>query len=182
MKQIKLSPNFEPAVAHLAEELRGIRTGRASTGLVENLSVEYYGTQTRLKDIASISTPGAQMIQIEAWDKNATPNIVKAIETSSLGLNPSVAGSIIRLNLPTLSEERRKELVKVVGKYVEDGKIAVRNVREKLLREIKTQLDAGDLSEDEHKAEKELIQEEVNLALTAIDGYKEEKEAELLSV
>lgn len=182
MKNIKLSPNFEPAVAHLVEQLRGIRTGRASTGLVEGLSVDYYGTQTRLKDIASISTPGAQLIQIEPWDKNAVSNIVKAIEISSLGLNPTVAGSIIRLNLPQLTEERRRELVKVVGKYVEEAKIAVRNVREKLLREIKNQLDAKELSEDEHHGEKETIQSEVNEALRAIDEEGKEKENELLSV
>lgn len=182
MKNLKLSPNFEPAVSHLAEQLRGIRTGRASTGLVEGITVDYYGTQTRLKDIASITTPGAQLIQIEPWDKNAVAGIVKAIEISSLGLNPTVAGSIIRLNLPNLTEERRKELVKVVGKYVEEAKIAVRNVREKLLREIKNQLDAKELSEDEHRSEKELIQNEVNDALKAIEEEGKEKETELLSV
>jgi ribosome recycling factor len=182
MKNIKLSPNFEPAVSHLVEQLRGIRTGRASTGLVEGVTVDYYGTQTRLKDIASITTPGAQLIQIEPWDKNAVSNVVKAIEISSLGLNPTVAGSIIRLNLPQLTEERRKELVKVVGKYVEEAKIAVRNVREKLLREIKNQLDAKELSEDEHRGEKETIQKEVNDALQVIDEEGKEKENELLTV
>jgi ribosome recycling factor len=182
MKTTKISPHFEPAVSHLTEQLRGIRTGRASTGLVEGISVDYYGTQTRLKDIASITTPGAQLIQIEPWDKNAVANVVKAIEISSLGLNPTVAGTIIRLNLPQLNEERRKELVKVVGKYVEEGKIAVRNVREKLLREIKNQLDAKELSEDMHRNEKDKIQQEVNDALQAIEEQGKEKEVELLAV
>lgn len=122
---LKISPSFESAVNHLQEELRGIRTGRASTGLVENITVEYYGTQTRIKDIASISTPGSQLIQIEPWDKSAVAGIVKAIETSTLGLNPAVSGTIIRLNLPQLTEERRKELVRVVGKHAEEAKIAI---------------------------------------------------------
>ena len=182
MKSVKISPNFEPAVSHLAEELRGLRTGRASTGLVENINVDYYGTQTRLKDIASITTPGSQLIQIEPWDKNATVNIVKAIEVSSLGLNPAVSGTIIRLNLPSLNGERRKELVKVVGKHVEEAKIAVRNAREKLLREIKNQMDAKDLSEDEHHEEKERVQKEVDEALATIEEHGREKEEELLSV
>jgi len=182
MKQIKVSPNFEQAVSHLCEELKGIRTGRASSGLVENITVDYYGTQTRLRDMASISTPGSQTIQIDPWDKSAVAGIVKAIETSSLGLNPSVSGTIIRLNLPTLSEERRKELVKVVGKYLEEAKIAVRNVREKILRDLKNKLDNKDLSEDMYRGEKEKVQEEVDDALKVIDEHGKEKEIELLSV
>jgi ribosome recycling factor len=182
MKPIKISQNFEPAVSHLSEELRGIRTGRASAGLVENITVDYYGTQTRLRDMASITIPGSQNIQIEPWDKNAVAGIVKAIETSSLGLNPVVSGTIIRLNLPTLSEERRKELVKVVGKYLEEAKIAVRNVREKMLRDLKNKLDNKELSEDMHRNEKEKVQREVDDALKAIDEHGKEKEIELLSV
>lgn len=179
---LKISPSFESAVNHLQEELRGIRTGRASTGLVENITVEYYGTQTRIKDIASISTPGSQLIQIEPWDKSAVAGIVKAIETSTLGLNPAVSGTIIRLNLPQLTEERRKELVRVVGKHAEEAKIAIRNVREKMLKEIKAMLDSKDLSEDEHRAEKEKIQKEVDDVLQIIDEFCREKEKELLSV
>jgi len=182
MKQIKVSPSFEQAVSHLEEELRGIRTGRASSGLVENITVDYYGTQTRLREMASITIPSSQTIQIEPWDKGAVVGIVKAIEISSLGLNPNVSGTIIRLNLPTLSEERRKELVKVVGKYLEDAKIAVRNVREKLLRELKNKMDDKELSEDTHRNEKEKVQKEVEDALKAIDEHGKEKEIELLSV
>lgn len=182
MKTVKVSPNFEQAVSHLDEQLRGIRTGRASSGLVENITVDYYGTQTRLRDMASIATVGAQTIQIEPWDKSAVQNIVKAIEVSSLGLNPAVSGTIIRLNLPTLTEERRKELVKVVGKYLEEAKIAVRNVREKMLRDLKNKLDNKELSEDAHRNEKEDVQKEVDDTLKIIDEYGKEKEAELLSV
>lgn len=182
MKQYKLAPHFEPAVNHLLEELRGLRTDRASTGLVENLQVDYYGTMTRLRDIATISTPGPQAIQIEPWDKNAASGIIKAIETSSLNLNPSVSGSIIRLNLPSLTEERRKELVKLVGKMSEEAKIAVRNVREKHLREFKNKLDKKIISEDEHKRERDKLQKEVDEVLAAINEHGKEKEEELMSV
>lgn len=182
MKPIKISPNFEQAFSHFNEELRGIRTDRASSGLVENITVDYYGTQTRLRDMASITTPGSQTVQIEPWDKSAVASIVKAIEISSLGLNPAVSGTLIRLNLPNLSEERRKELVKVVGKYLEEAKIAVRNVREKMLRDLKNKLDNKELSEDMHRNEKEKVQKEVDDALKAIDEHGKEKEIELLSV
>jgi ribosome recycling factor len=182
MKPNKVSPNFEQAVSHLTEELRGIRTGRASAGLVENITVDYYGTQTRLREMSSITTPGSQTIQIEPWDKSAVAGIIKAIETSSLGLNPSVSGTIIRLNLPNLSEERRKELVKIVGKYLEEAKIAVRNVREKILRDLKNKLENKELSEDMHRNEKDKIQKEVDEALHVIDEHGKEKEDELLSV
>lgn len=182
MKPIKLSPQFEPAVEHLAEALRGIRTGRASTGLVENIMVDYYGTSTRLRDIASLTTPTPQMIQIEPWDKSAVQSISKAIEISALGLNPNISGTIIRLNLPPLTEERRKELVKVVGKEVEEAKIAIRNVREKNLKELKRLLDEKELSEDEHKKKRDDLQKEVDDALKAIEEHGTEKETELMSV
>lgn len=182
MKQVKISPQFESAVNHLVEDLRGIRTSRASTGLVENIMVDYYGTQTRLRDIASLTIPSSQTVQIEPWDKSAVQAIVKAIEISSLGLNPAVSGTIIRLNMPPLTEERRKELTKVVGKDVEEAKIAVRNVREKMLRELKNKLDAKEMSEDAHRNEKEKLQKEVDEVLQVIGEHGKEKETELLSV
>jgi len=182
MKNIKVKPQFEPAIKHLEEELKGLRTGRASSGLVENLNVDYYGTQTRLRDMASINVVSAQTIQIEPWDKSAVQNIVKAIESSSLGLNPAVSGNIIRLNIPQLTEERRKELAKAVGKYIEDAKIVVRNIRERHLKDLKNKMESKEISEDQHKRERDVFQKDVDEALVMIDELGKEKEVEILAV
>lgn len=182
MKNIKVKPQFESAIIHLEEELKGLRTGRASSGLVDNIAVDYYGTQTRLRDMASINVVSVATIQIEPWDKSAVQNIVKAIEASSLGLNPAVSGTIIRLNIPPLTEERRKELAKAVGKYVEDAKIVTRNIREKHLKDLKNKLDDKEISEDEHKREKDFFQKDVDEALKAIEEMGREKESEILAV
>lgn len=181
MKRQEVSTLFEPSVDHLAETLRGIRTGRASTGLVEPILVEYYGTQTRLRDIASISTPDPRTVQIEPWDTSVISAIQKALEASSLGVMPTIAGTVIRLHLPPLTEERRRELVKLVGRHVEEARIAVRNSREKVLRELKKKHEDGDLSDDAHRGERDKLQKDVDDALRAIQEAGKEKEEELLS-
>jgi ribosome recycling factor len=182
MKPTKLAPLLEPPVKHLQETLRGIRSGRATVGLVEPILVDYYGTPTRLRDIASISTPGPRTVHIEPWDTAVVPAIEKALVASSLGVNPSVAGTVIHLNLPALSEERRKELVKLVGKHVEEARIAVRNTREKLLRELKKRHENKELSDDAFDREKEALQTSVDEALRAAEDSGREKGEELLRV
>src|SRR5476651_497752 len=130
-------PKMEKALEHLAEELTSIRTGRASTALVDSLIVEYYGVPQPLKAIASINTPDARTIAITPWDKTTMPLIEKAIrETPTLGLNPNNDGSVIRLSVPALTEDRRREIVKSLGAKVEDCRIALRNIRHDLLRDV----------------------------------------------
>ena len=141
----------------LKKDLSGMRTGRASPALVENIRADYYGTPTPLNQMAGISAPDARMLIIQPWDKQAIPVIEKALQKSELGLNPSSDGTVIRLNIPPLTEERRKDLVKVVKKRVEEGRIAIRNVRREALEKLRELEKKKDLSEDDEKrAEKDL--------------------------
>lgn len=181
MKQPTIHPAFESSLQRFQETLRGLRSGRASTGLVESLSVDAYGTLSRLRDIASISTPDARTVQIEPWDRSLVPAIEKAITISSLGIQPTTAGTVIRLSLPPLTEERRKELVKLVGKHLEESRIGIRTAREKLLRDLKRQEEEEGLSENESGRQKKQLQEQVDAALTAAQTLADEKEQELLS-
>jgi ribosome recycling factor len=175
-----VSPEFEPAIQHLREVLRGVRTGRASVGLVESVMVEQYGTSMRLRDMASLSTPDARTIQIEPWDKGAVAAVEKSLLMSSLGMTPTVAGTVIRLSIPLLTEERRKELVKLVKKQVEDARIAVRNLREKRLKEFKRKHEDDEWSDDELARQKAELQTAVDAVLEAIAEAGKEKEAEVL--
>lgn len=168
---------FQPALDHLQEELRGIRTGRAAASLVEHVKVEVYGSLLTLRDIASIVVDDAQTLRIEPYDKASVPNIVKAIETSSLGVTPSVSGTVIRLVFPPLTTERRSELVGVIKKSAEEARIAVRNIREHEIKELK-QLQ---LSEDELEAEKKELQKHVDAAQATIGTVAEEKETEIIN-
>lgn len=157
IKDAKL--NMEKAVEHLQDQLRKIRTGRAAPELVEDIKVDAYGSTQPLKALANISTPGPRELLISPWDKNSTADIVKALESSDLGLNPNVAGDTIKLILPELSSERRTELIKLISVEQEKTKIALRNIREAYLRDIKNQVDKKTASEDDLKHGKKEIQE-----------------------
>lgn len=181
MASPKIAPAFTPAVEHLRATLKSIRTGRAAIGLVEPLTVECYGTTTRLKEMASLTTPDAKTIQIEPWDPSTVAAVQKALETSSLGMNPTVVGKIIRLAVPSLTEERRKEMTKLVRTRAEDSRIAIRNIREKLLHELKRNQDQGVLSNDAWQRRKDLVQKDVDEALRVVEEAVSEKERELLT-
>lgn len=176
----EISSDLKPALEHLRESLKSVRTGRASTGLVEEIAVDYYGTETRLKDIASISTPDARTIQIDAWDKNAITAIERAIETSSLGLNPATNGGMVRLSIPPLTEERREELAKLVRQYAEEARISLRNIREKLMQDLKKLHQDKDLSDDEFNKKKGDLEKEVEKAVQEVESMAGEKEREVL--
>ncbi|MBI1885307.1 MAG: ribosome recycling factor [Chloroflexi bacterium] len=170
------------AVEALRRELATIRTGRASPGLVEGLKADYYGTPTPLKQIASISTPEARLIVIQPWDKQSISAIEKAIQKSDLGLTPANDGNVIRLTIPQLTEDRRKELAKLVRRRVEEGRVAVRNVRRDDHEELRALQRDHKISEDDlHRAEHEL-QKLTDEFIKEIDKVGEEKEAELLAV
>lgn len=168
------------AVEHTAAEFSTVRTGRANPGLLHRITVDYYGTQTPLQQIAGFSVPEARMLIVQPYDKSALVDIERALLEADLGLNPSNDGNIIRLAFPALTEERRKELIRVVRNLAEDGRVAIRNVR----RHTKVGVEAveGDVSEDDvHRAEKEL-QELTDKYVQGIDDLLSHKEAELLEV
>jgi len=169
---------MDQAVEHTAHEFGGIRTGRANAGILNRVMVDYYGAETPLQQLASFSVPEARMLIVQPFDKSSIPAIERGIQTADLGLNPSNDGNIIRLAFPSLTEERRRELIKVVHGIAEDGKVAIRNVR----RHSKDQIEAEDVSEDDiHRAEKHL-QELTDMHTAKIDEAVARKEEELLEV
>jgi len=171
---------MKKAVAALERDLGGVRTGRASARLVDNVKVDYYGTPTPLNQVASITVPEARMILIQPWEKSLTPTIEKAILKSDLGLNPSTQGNVIRLQIPELTEERRKDLVKVVRKKVEDGRIAVRNVRRQALETFREMQKEKEISEDEEKRAEKQLQEITDKYIANVDETGKLKEEEVM--
>ena len=159
-----------------------IRTGRANTSLLDRISVEYYGTETPLKSLATISTPDSQTIAIQPFDLSSLAAIEKSISTSELGFTPNNDGKIIRINVPPLTEERRKEFCKLASKYAEEGKVALRNIRRDAIEKIKKSEKDGDLSEDQSRDEQETIQKETDHFINDIEKKLSEKEAEILKV
>jgi ribosome recycling factor len=170
------------AIDATRNDFASVRTGRASTALLDRLHVEAYGASTPLKSVASISTPDARTLQIQAFDRNMVGAIRKAIETSDLGLSPNIDGSNIRLSIPPLTEDRRKDLVKVVRKKAEDGKVAIRNVRHKCVDEIKALLKDGTITEDENKRAGERVQKATDKHIKDVDALVAAKEKEIMEV
>jgi len=171
---------MDKAVEALERDLGGVRTGRASARLVDNVKVDYYGAPTPLNQVASISVPEARMIVIQPWDKSVVPLIEKAILKSDLGLNPSTQGNMIRLQIPELTEERRIELVKVVKKKVEDGRISVRNIRRGSLEKLRGMQKGKEVSEDEEKRAEKQLQEITDNFIGKVDGIGKDKEQEVM--
>jgi ribosome recycling factor len=163
-------------------EFASVRTGRATPQLLDRLHVEAYGSAVPVKQVASISTPDARSLVIQAFDKNVVGEIRKAIEKSDLGLTPNIDGSTIRLTLPPLNEERRKDLVKVVKKKAEDGKVAVRNVRHKAHDDLKNQLKNHDITEDDNKRMQDQLQKLTDRYVKEIDTLLAAKEKDILEV
>lgn len=173
---------MQQAVAALQHDLASVRTGRASPALVENLKVDHYGVSTPLKQMATITTPEARLIVIQPWDRTAMSSIEKAILRSDLGLTPSNDGSVIRLLLPQLTEERRHELARLVRKRVEEGRVAVRNVRRDSHEELRRLQRQHQISEDDLRRAEHELQKVTDSAIEGIDRVGEEKEAEVLSI
>ncbi len=163
-------------------DFASIRTGRASPMLLDRLHVEAYGNTVPLKQVAGVATPDSRTLVISAWDKGVVPEIRKAIEKSDLGLTPNVDGTSIRLTIPPLNEERRKDLVKVVKKKAEDGKIALRNVRHKAHDDLKVRLKNGEITEDDNKRMQDQLQKMTDKFVKEIDTLVASKEAEIMEV
>ena len=163
-------------------ELATVRTGRASPHLLDRIMVDYYGTQTPLKQLATISAPEARLLTVQAYDKSSVKSIEKAIMESDVGLTPNSDGALIRLAIPELTEERRKELVKVVHSLAEEGRVAVRNTRRDCMQELRELKGGGDVgSDDEHRGEVEL-QKLTDAKISELDALMKGKEAEVLEV
>jgi ribosome recycling factor len=170
------------AVEHVRNELIRIRTGKATTNLLDGVKVEYYGAQTPIAQVANLSTPDIHTITVQPWDKTIIPQIEKAIINANLGLNPINDGNLIRVPIPPLNEERRRELVKLVKKYAEDGKIAVRNIRRDENDKLKKAEKNEHFSEDDRKHAEAEIQKLTDKHIKEIDLLVQQKEKEIMEV
>src|SRR5689334_2473016 len=170
------------ALAHLRDEFGAVRSGRATPALVEKLKVDYYGTETPLQQLAGFSVPEPRVLVIQPYDKSAMKSIEKAIQQSDLGINPGNDGQVIRLTFPPLTEERRKELVKVVKHRAEEGRVAVRNVRRDARKDLEGLEKQGEISRDELERTEKDLEKAVHEVIAEIDEMVTHKERELLEV
>jgi len=178
----KAKEKMEKAIEVLKKDLGSIRTGRASISLLDHITVDYYGTQTPLNQVASLSVPEPRMIAIQPWEQALIPVIEKAILQSDLGLNPSNDGKVIRIAIPPLTEERRKQLVKVVRKRAEEARVAIRNIRRDTNEELKRLEKNEHISEDDIKRGLEEIQKLTDAHIKTIDEVLQHKEKEIMEV
>lgn len=171
---------MKKATANLIKEFQTVRTGRANAGLLDRVEVEYYGTPTPLKNLANISTPDGRSLVVQPYDKTALKDIEQGISKSNLGLTANSDGTLIRINIPQLTEDRRKDLTKVVKKYAEETRVAIRNIRRDTADFIKKQKDT--VSEDEIKRQEETLQKMTDKHVKEVDKMTSEKEAEIMEV
>jgi len=170
------------AVEAMERDFAGIRTGRASTALVERIHVDYYGTQTPLNQLAGISVPEAHQIVIQPWDRGVLGAIEKAIQKSDLGLVPNVDGTVVRLNIPPLTEERRRDIVKLVHKRMEEARVEIRNLRREAGEHLKREERDGELGVDEARRELDAVQKLTDRYTAEVDRAGDHKEHEVLEV
>ncbi|MEE9555526.1 MAG: ribosome recycling factor [candidate division Zixibacteria bacterium] len=184
LKQIYQETNqkMEKALEATSRELANIRTGKATTTILDGIKVEYYGTPTPLKQVASVSAPDPKLLVVQPWEKNIVPDIVKAIQKADLGLNPVVEGNVIRLPVPALNEERRREMVKLVKKFGEEGKISMRNIRRDAIEKLKKAEKDSEIPEDDSHIGQKKVQEFTDDYTSKIDTILEAKEAEVMEV
>jgi ribosome recycling factor len=173
---------METSIDALRQELATIRTGRATPALIEHVKVDYAGVLTPLKHIAGVSASGANLLTIQPWDPSSIKSIEKAILRSNLGLTPSSDGTIIRLNIPPLSEERRQELIKIVRARVEEGKITIRNLRREAADELKQLEKNKEISQDENKRAMDTLQKLTDSFIDCAEQARQDKEEELMEV
>ncbi|MEB3180911.1 MAG: ribosome recycling factor [Nostocaceae cyanobacterium] len=182
MKLAEAESNMQKTVEATQRDFNTIRTGRANASLLDKVMVEYYGSPTPLKSLANITTPDASTIMIQPYDKSSLNLIEKAISLSDVGLTPSNDGSSIRLNIPPLTSDRRKELVKLAQKYAESGRVAIRNIRRDALESIRKQQKASEISEDEGQDQQDKLQKLTNKYTAKIDEILADKEKDITTV
>ena len=173
---------MQKAIDALKQDLAAIRTGRANASLVDRIQVEYYGTPTPVNQVASISVPDARQVVIQPWDRKILPDIEKAIQKSDLGINPNNDGQVIRLNIPPMSEERRRDMAKVLHKKLDEHKVAVRNIRRDVQDKLRDREKKKEVSEDELKRSSERLQKLTDRYIDEMDKVGKSKEQELMEV
>ncbi len=177
-----IETQMQKTVDKMRSDFSTLRTGRASSALLENIRVDYYGAQTPLNQLANIGAPEARTLEIRPWDKAAMPDIEKAILKSDLGLNPSNDGTTIRLQIPALTEERRKDLIKVVRKMAEEYRVALRNERREAVERLKKTEKAKEISEDDRESGEQEIQKMTDSYVKKIDEFLTSKERDIMEV
>lgn len=177
-----MKQKFEQVIAKLQDDFRGIRTGRASSGLVENIMVTYYGQSTPLKQMANITTPDASLISIQPWDKNSLGDIELAIRNSDLNLSPTNDGNVVRISLPPMTEERRVELIRSISKKAEEARIALRNVRQDAWDEIQKMQKSGTITEDDKYSAENEINKIISDFNKKVEETLNDKEKEIKSI
>ena len=182
MKLSDAESHMQKAIESTQRNFNTIRTGRANASLLDRVTVEYYGTPTSLKSLANINTPDASTITIQPYDKGTLNLIEKAIQMSDIGLNPNNDGQVIRLNIPPLTSERRKELVKMAGKMAEEGKVSVRNIRRDAVDSVRKQEKSSEISEDEAKDLQDKIQKLTDKYIAKVDELLAEKEKDITTI
>ena len=175
-----LKRRMQGAVDALKHDLTGLRTGRASTALLDPIQVEVYGANMKLNEVATVSTPEARLLSVQVWDRSNVQPVEKAIRSAGLGLNPITDGQVIRLPIPELTEERRKELAKLVGQYAEKARVAVRNVRRDGMDHLKADEKKHEISEDERKRLETDVQKLTDDTIKEVDDASAAKEKEIL--
>ncbi|MDM3859635.1 MAG: ribosome recycling factor [Aphanizomenon gracile PMC644.10] len=182
MKLAEAESTMQKTVESTQRAFNTIRTGRANSSLLDKVQVDYYGSPTSLKSLANITTPDSSTILIQPYDRNALNIVEKAISLSDVGLTPSNDGSVIRLNIPPLTSDRRKEFVKLAVKYAEEGRVAIRNIRRDALDSIRKQEKSAKISEDEARDQQDKLQKLTNKYIAKIDELLIEKEKEITTV
>ena len=174
--------HMEKSIDSTRHRFASVRTGRASPSLLDRITVDYYGAQTPLRQLATIHAPEPRLLTVEPFDKNSIRTIERAIMESDVGLTPSNDGNRIRLGVPELTEERRKELVKVVRNLAEEGRIAIRNIRRDVMHDLRELKDAGEAGSDDERRAEEALQKVTDEKIGELDGLLKTKEAEILEV
>ena len=177
---VDVKERMAKALDHYRQEVSTVRTGRASSNILDLIKVDYYGTMTALNNMANVSVPEAQLIVVQPFDPTSLESIERAILNSDVGLTPNNDGNVIRLNIPSLTEERRKEFVKIVHKMIEDGRVAIRNIRRDVNDHLKKMEKDGDLSEDNLKRALDNVQETTDEFIKELNALQEMKEKELM--
>ena len=177
-----LSKRMDGALDALQREFGGLRTGRASPSLLDPVTVEVYGQSMPLNQVGTVGVPEPRMLSVTVWDASAVKSVDKAIRDAGLGLNPQTDGNTVRIPIPELNEERRRELVKVAGKYAEQARIAIRNVRRDGMDELKTREKDGEISQDEHRGLADKVQKMTDDHVAKVDEIASAKEAEIMQV
>ena len=177
-----LKAQFDEVLTHFKGELSKLRTGRASAALIENIQVNCYGTMMPLKQVGMINAPEARMLTVQVYDRNAVDAVVKAIHQADLGLNPASDGNLVRISVPALNEERRKEMVKALNKMAEENRVSVRNVRHKAIDALKKQQKDKEISEDDLKRGQDEVQKLTDQYIADLDKALAVKEKEMMEV